>query len=128
VLLDCDMSLCYDVSVVVIHGSRQMALQTKSGGTITSLKAIGHETYKGVADWFFVGDVEYKDGGSNKDLRIAPYSLCYESDDDKPAIDAAMARLNKYLQTEGEWHEPKHKRDGRVYSWTPRQPVGREPL
>lgn len=105
-----------------------MALQTNSGGKITNLKAVGHETFKGVADWFFVGDVEYFDGSKGENRQIPPFALCYESDADKPALDAAMQRLNDYLRRNGEWHDAKETRDGRMYSWTPAKPKGQEPL
>jgi hypothetical protein len=105
-----------------------MTLRTQGTGTIKALKGIGHQTYKGVADWFFVADVTYDDGGENRDLQVAPYALSYESEADKPELDAAMRKLNEYLDRNGEWHDDKRKRDGRIYCWTPKSPKGMEPL
>lgn len=100
-------------------------LQHRNGGTIESVTAIAHETYKGVADWFFTGRVRWADGSVSEAARIAPFQLCH---DDTPESEAAVrdytARLTHYLDSRGEWHEPKHKRDGRVYSWTPNEPTG----
>jgi hypothetical protein len=103
---------------------RVSGLLHKHGGTITAIHAIAHETFKGVADWFFVGDVVWRDGTASKAAHISPISVCCETDADKPQVDALMKALNDYLEEAGEWHDQKSKRDGRVYMWTPREPKG----
>lgn len=104
-------------------------LQHRHGGTITAVHAIGHDTHKGVADWFFVGDVQWLDGSSSKRLRIAPFALGHNS---TPAGEAECNRLHglltDYLRDVGTWHDAKRKRDGRVYSWTPKEPTGERGL
>ena len=105
-----------------------MTLQTQSGGTIKRIKAVGHETFKGVADWFFIGDVAYEDGGPEVERQIPPFAVCCDSDEDKAELATIVARLSEYLRTAGKWHDQKETRDGRVYSWTPKQPKGQEPL
>ena len=105
-----------------------MALLHKNGGTITAITGVGHETYKGVATWHFIGDIEWHDGGKSKQHFIAPYCLCYETPEQKAELDRLMAQLNEYLEATGAWHDMKHKRDGRCYSWTPRKPEGRKTL
>jgi hypothetical protein len=60
----------------------------KHGGTITSVSEIGHETYKGVANWFFIGNVEWNDGSRSEAIQIAPIAVCYETEADKPKVDA----------------------------------------
>jgi hypothetical protein len=104
-----------------------MALLHKHGGTITAVHAIGHETYKGVADWFFFGTVHWRDGSGGKEIQIAPWAICCD-DEDEPKVDALMKALNDYLGESGEWHDMKHKRDGRCYSWTPHKPEGRKSI
>jgi len=58
----------------------------------------------------------------------APYCLCYETPEQKAELDRLMAQLNEYLEAAGAWHDTKHKKDGRVYNWTPKKPEGRKPL
>lgn len=99
-----------------------MALQHRSGGTIERLTHVGHETYKGVASWFFVGDVAWRDGSRSESIEIQPNALCCDTDEDHEQVKSLLGRLNDYLGEAGEWHEPKSKRDGRMYSWTPKQP------
>ena len=76
----------------------------------------------------FIGSVDWRDGSSSKDIHIAPIAVCGSNDEDKPAIDSLMKQLTEYLNEEGEWHDMKHKRDGRCYSWTPCKPEGRKPI
>lgn len=108
-----------------------MTLLHKHGGTITKVTAIGHSTYKGVAEWFYFGTVQWDDGSGDptKEREIPPFCLCH---DDTPESRARVlelsAALNEYLGEVGEWHDMKHKRDGRCYSWTPREPDGRKEL
>lgn len=96
----------------------------KHGGKITVLTHIGHEIYDGVAEWFFRGRVEWQDGSVSEDIAIPPYALCH---DDTPestkAVHDALAKLDRYLQAYGNFHEPKHKKDGRVVHWTPKSRV-----
>lgn len=101
-------------------------MQHRNGGKITAITHIGHETYKGVANWFFVGDVKWSDGSESKAHQIHPGALCYENEADrKGVLEPLLVKMNAYLGTAGDWHEQKSKRDGRVYSWTPKQPNGR---
>lgn len=97
-----------------------LAIEHRHGGAITALKSIEHETYKGIAEWFFIGSVDWTDGSRSENARIYPHMLCGE-----PAIlEPFLAQLNHYLQTAGEWHDRKEKRDGRIYMWTPKNPEG----
>jgi hypothetical protein len=100
----------------VVSTEETNMLLHKHSGKITAITAIGHETYKGVADRFFIGSVEWRDGSSSKDIHIAPIALCGSNDEDKPAIDSLMKQLTEYLNEAGDWHDMKHKRDGRCYS------------
>jgi len=101
-------------------------LMHRHGGDILAVAAIGHETYKGVADWFFVGDVKWADGTESKGHRIAPHALVYEADNAEGR--QLHLLLSDYLIRNGQWHDAKHKRDGRVYHWTPTEPNGSEPV
>lgn len=99
-----------------------MNITHRHGGRITAVHAIGHETYKGVASWFFVADVAWDDGSRSEATEVSPN--CFGGDDAVPYL----RKLSDYLASHGEWHEPKHKRDGRTYSWTPHKNAGREEL
>jgi hypothetical protein len=104
-----------------------MTFEHKNGGTIT-VKGIGHDTYKGVAEWFYIGDVVWTDGSKGTGHRISPVHVCAGTDADMPAINALSAKLASYLKRKGTWHDDMHKRDGRVYRWTPNEPKGEEAL
>ena len=101
-------------------------LEHKAGGKITVIEYVAHETYKGVASWHFIGSVVWSDGKKSDDIQISPISLCFDQTkpEAKAECDAVLKALNDYILEAGEWHEPKHKRDGRVYSWTPREKNG----
>jgi hypothetical protein len=96
----------------------------KSGGRVTTIHSVGHETYKGVATWHFVGDVTWSDGTASKNVEIAPWALCYDSvhPGAREELNAVMEKMNSYLAEQGKWHNPKNKKDGRVVHWTPKLP------
>src|SRR5688572_33191044 len=100
----------------------------RGGGEITRVEAIAHKTYEGVAEWFFIGDVAWRDGGHSLAIGIAPTSICYDGDEPDAAeaqarINELLSKLNAYLEANGTWHDDKRKRDGRVYRWTPHKPA-----
>jgi len=100
-------------------------LEHKHGGKITSISAIGHETYKRVASWHYVGRVEWSDGTVSERIRIPPYAVCFDHDDSasKEQYARLAQQLDLYLQAEGEWlDKPKHMRDGRLVHWVPKVP------
>ena len=101
-------------------------LQHAHGGTITAVTHIGHQTQRGVADWFFVGDVNWQDGSQSTGIQIGPGDLCHCNENAaKQEVHRLLALLNNYLAASGNWHDPVHKRDGRVVLWTPHQAHGR---
>ena len=98
------------------------------GGVITAVASVGHETFKGVASWFFIGDIEWDDGTKSKASQIAPHALCHDGTAEGAALcNALHSTLAAYLGRAGGWHDTKRKRDGRCYSWTPRNPKGCAP-
>lgn len=102
-------------------------LKHRHGGTITKISSIGHDSYKGVAEWFFLGDVKWEDGKESKETRIAPFALGHDGTiEGQQECDALHGKLSDYLGRVGAWHDMKHKRDGRCYSWTPKKPAGQE--
>ena len=101
-----------------------MTLQHRNGGEITALTHVAHETYKGVASWHFIGDVKWSDGTESKGIEIGPNALCGEPAECRPLFE----QLNAYLSEVGEWHDTRQKRDGRVYSWSPKEPRGKRAL
>lgn len=103
-------------------------LEHRHGGTITELTAIGHDTYKGVASWHFRGNVQWHDGSQSQDTEVPPMMVCKAEGAHDDELTHILSELTDYLQRNGRWHESKQTRDGRVYSWTPHKPSGREPL
>lgn len=93
-------------------------LKHRHGGTITAITGIGHETYKHVASWHFIGNVDWEDGSHSDDLQIAPNAVCADT---AAQVQPYMDALNDYLARRGEWHDMKYTRDGRAYSWTPHE-------
>jgi hypothetical protein len=101
----------------------------RHNGVITAITGMGHSTYKGVAHWFFIGDIKWADGTESKAREISPTMLCHDDTDaDKQAVNTWLELLNEYLEENGMWHEPKLKRDGRQYSWTPNKKENRQPV
>ena len=107
-----------------------MKLQHRHGGKITAITAVAHETYKGVASWHFIGDVEWSDGSKSVAKPIEPFLLVCNAHDPeaKAECDALMAKMTDYLGRVGEWHEQRKAPGGRMTSWTPRQKKGSEVL
>lgn len=97
-------------------------LQHKHGGRIVNISAVGHVLRNGVADWFYVGDVEWSDGGKSENTEIPPYAVCFDQNDKDAQEEHSKIyrKLCDYLGEYGEWHDPKHKKDGRVYHWSPK--------
>ena len=97
----------------------------RHGGTIASLSAIAHGTHNGVATWYFIGHVKWRDGTYSTQAQIPPNLLCHDDTDvSKAELSDYIDMLNAYLNDAGTWHEPKTKHDGRVYTWTPYKPAG----
>jgi hypothetical protein len=99
-------------------------MEHRHGGQIIAITGIGHDTFTGVASWFFIGDVKWRDGSESKQMQIAPNEICGTQHECSPLFE----KLNAYLTHAGEWHKMKHKRDGRCYSWTPRERRGFRPI
>jgi len=96
-------------------------LSHKHGGKIVSVTAIAHETYRRVASWHYIGDVEWSDGSKSESTCIAPWAVCFDQKDDNAQREYGLLseKLARYLETYGKWHDLKHTKDGRVYAWTP---------
>ena len=107
-------------------------LRHKHGGRILAIHAVAHNTYKSVADWYFIGDIEFSDkpGVVVGNREIPPYAVCYdhENPEAKAEGDAVFKELNEHLLSKGVWHDPKHMKDGRVVNWTPKEKTGLSPL
>jgi hypothetical protein len=100
------------------------------GGEVTRITAIQHTTHERVATWEFIGRVQWRDGTVSEPAYISPNCLCYDETipGSRERVNYLMKRLNEYLERNGEWHEPKHRRDGRVVHWTPKKPTGRQDI
>lgn len=109
-------------------------LWIKQGARITAVHAVAHSTYEGVADWYFMGDLEWpKEEGKAPTVQgnreIPPYAVCYLDDAGKPECDTIMKALNDYLLEKGKWlREGKNMPDGRIVNWLPKQKAGLAPL
>jgi hypothetical protein len=105
----------------------------KSGGRVTAIYSVAHSTYKGVAEWYFLGDIlfeENPDGSCKGALQreIPPYAVCYDGTNEatkveaKEELDTIMAALNRYLAEKGKWlRKTKHLKDGRAVVWEPKE-------
>jgi hypothetical protein len=105
-------------------------LMNKHGARITAIHSVAHDTFRGVADWFYVGDLEWKDGGKSLASEIPPWAVCFDHDNQAAHAEYATIseRMNEYLKTHGAWHDVKFMKDGRAVSWTPKQKKGNVPL
>lgn len=98
----------------------------RSGGDVSNVTAIEHVTYKGVASWHYVGDVDWFDGSKSRQLQISPGMLVHsDAPESQAAVLELSQKMSKYLDDNGTWHDSKTKRDGRCYFWTPNKPDGR---
>ena len=96
-------------------------LQHRHGGRITDLTEIGHVTQDRQAYWFFIGRVEWSDGGVSEHVEISPVCLCRDPDDTaaNDELDAAMGALNDYLARNGKWDDMR---------WKPKARAGKQVL
>ena len=98
----------------------------RHGGTITQVDGIGHAVGtprdgRSTDTWFFVGNVQWDDGGTSTGTEIAPFLLTCGAAG-KPAVDALLEAMNAYLLANGTWCG----RDTRHEGWyaTNRNPHG----
>lgn len=99
-----------------------LKLGHKNGGRVTRIVAIAHSSWKGRAEWHFVGFVEWDDGSHKRhteprEVDIPQYVLTSYGND-RADLEKAMHAMNEYLRINGEWG------DGNG-SWTPYQKSGR---
>lgn len=105
-------------------------LSIKHGAKVTAIDAVAHSTYKGVASWYFIGDLEWPGDITTYRREIAPFVLCADHDNPeaKAELDKVLGAMSDHLLAHGEWHKMKFAKDGRAYSWTPKAKEGRTPL
>ena len=107
-------------------------LRHKHGGRILAIHSVAQSTYKQIADWYFIGDIAFDDKPEKQvvNREIPPYAVCYDHDNPeaKAEGDSIFAAMNEHLATNGKWHDPKHMKDGRMVSWTPKEKTGLSPL
>ena len=98
-------------------------MQHKHGGRIVSIDAIAHSVYKGAAEWHYVGAVEWSDGTASGHAEIAPWALCYDHDNTQAHLEFRTLNIlmGDYLIAQGEWHDPRSIRGGRIVHWTPKE-------
>jgi hypothetical protein len=84
-----------------------MTMYHKHGGKILKITAIEHETYRRVANWWFIGDVQWSDAGRTQiGARIFPDQVQYDASDNgtgRIEVLAVMEKLSDYLHNYGEW-------------------------
>jgi hypothetical protein len=105
-------------------------LHHKCGARVTAIHAVAHETYKGVASWFFIGDLEFKKGKTLVNKDIGPIELCADLDNPeaKAELDKALEALNEHLLKHGRWLKKKKWVGERLVSWVPKRAEGRTPI
>lgn len=105
-------------------------LKHKWGGRVTAIHSVGHTMDGDAAIWFYIGDIEWKDGGTSRASEIPPWALCFDQDNQEAHKEygAASDKLNTYLKEKGRWHKIKFLKDGRAVSWTPKHKKGSVPL
>lgn len=98
-------------------------LEHRFGGKVV-LRGVGHETFKGVASWFYIGDVTWDDTCKTQmNAHIEPNNLCGEHGE----VVAASRLLNRYLSEQGQWlANQKILRDGRIVFWVAKQLAGEQ--
>ena len=90
----------------------------RHGGEITNVTHVGHDTYKGVAEWFFIGDIKWQDGSESKERQIPPTMLCHDdTPESKARVHSLLDQLNAYLHECGEWLEKPKKKRGLLVHW-----------
>lgn len=98
----------------------------KHGGKIIRITGLGHGTDKPAGGrsrdfWHFFGDVQWYDGTKSEGVEIAPWALCYDSDNEaqgRAEIDWLLGAMNEYLAANGDWCGPETKHQG----WYARRP------
>lgn len=112
-------------------------LLLKSGGRITAIHSVAHSTYKGVASWYFLGDVSWtaeENNGRAATLlnhEIPPHAICFDSDHEaegKAEVAAIMEQMNEYLATKGKWLKKAKWVGECLVHWQPKQPTGLAPV
>lgn len=91
---------------------RPTTLYHKHGGKITKIRGITHREDKPKDGrsrdyWFFVADVEWRDGGKSEKTEVAPYAVCCEEPSSNDELKCVMKALNEYLLEHGEYCEGK---------------------
>ena len=105
-------------------------LQHRHGGRIVEITAAAHDTWKGIASWHYIGKVQWEPNKPSRVTEIEPWAVCYDTKIDaaKSEYDAISSVLTQHLETRGHWHDSKHHRDGRVYSWSANEPKAETPI
>lgn len=74
----------------------------RHGGRIASIDAIEHVTVAGRANWYFLGTLEFDNGGHEHRAEISPRDMVAETRD-AAEFHAALRLLNEYLEAHGRW-------------------------
>jgi hypothetical protein len=86
----------------------------KHRGRITRIDSIHHsvdppENGYSRDTWFFLGDVEWSDGGKSELIQIHPSLLCYDKDHREEVFELSEM-MAKYLAENGTWDHEKRPR------------------
>jgi hypothetical protein len=105
-------------------------LRLKCGARVTAIHSIAHETYKGVASWFFIGDLEFEKGKTLILEDIAPIQLCADLDNPeaKAELDKALEAMNDHLLKHGRWLKKQKWVGERLVSWVPKRSEHQTPI
>lgn len=90
----------------------------KHGGVITRVDRIEHTTARPLDgrsrdNWFYIGAVEWSDGGKSDPIEIMPWHTCHDGsmESRQEVLDLSEA-LADYLYENGKWCDRKSKHEG----------------
>jgi hypothetical protein len=89
---------------------RPTTLDHRHGGKITEIHGISHreDRPKGGYSrdyWFFVADVEWRDGSKSTRTEVEPIKVCCEDPGNNDELKCAMRAMDEYLREHGEYHD-----------------------
>jgi len=81
------------------HGGRVVSIEKMSHSTDPPEDGFSRDT------WFFLGDVEWDDGGKSEELEMHPGVLCFDGEHHEEVLELSEM-ISKYLVDHGTWdHE-----------------------
>lgn len=91
---------------------RPTTLDHKFGGKIVEIHGIGHNEQRPKEGysrdyWFFVADVEWRDGSKSEKTEVEPFKVCCDEPRTNDELKTVMKAMDEYLAERGEWRDAK---------------------